>query len=517
MPHPPAVAQALFSCVFESAPIGMAILAPDSTPVEVNRAACEMLGYSARELLALPPHAITTRDEWAQDEAQRRRLLAGAASQYSRVKRYLRRDGRMITARLHCGLVRSDTGEPLHFVTQMQPVGDAADPGPDAARRPWTARLREEALLLDHARDAIVLQDLDRRIQYWNHGAERLFGYTAEAAMGRDFEELLGSGAALGAAAREQLRERGGWTGLLECVDAHGQILTVERRCTILDFGGEEPPALLSVDTDVTEQRRAEKEIVLLNNLLEQRIRSRTAQLQESNEDLRGFAYSLAHDLRAPLSSVEAFSAQLERRLQGALDERCSHYLGRVRAGVQLMSDLTEGLLTLANLSSAPLLRHSVDLSALAVAAIERLRERDPGRRVTVVIHETPRTEGDVRLLTDLMENLLGNAWKFTSRNPEARIEFGGTLGPRGAFQYCVRDNGAGFDPAYAYKLFNPFQRLHSPGEFAGTGIGLAVVRKIVSRHGGAVWADSRPGAGASFHFTLTERRGGGAAGPLSA
>jgi len=274
---------------------------------------------------------------------------------------------------------------------------------------------------------------------------------------------------------------------------------------------------VLSVDTDITEQRRAEKEIVLLNNLLEQRIRSRTAQLQESNDDLRGLAYSLAHDLRAPLSSVDAFSAQLERRLDGQLDDKCAHYLRRVRAGVRLMSELTDGLLALANLSNASLLHHSVDLSALAQTVIDGLRERDPGRRVAVVIEETPRVEGDVRLLTDLMEILLGNAWKFTSRTPAARIEFGGAWGSGGSYRFCVRDNGAGFDPAYAYKLFNPFQRLHPADEFEGTGIGLAMARKIVSRHAGSLWAESRPGAGAAFWFTLGDRRDDSAAGPVPA
>lgn len=368
-------------------------------------------------------------------------------------------------------------------------------------------------LLLDHTRDAIVLHDGDQRIASWNRGAERMFGHQRQAAIGRRFQDLMGSAAALPPVAHQQLAERGDWSGVLECIDARGQIVTVERRCTLLQTGGGGQRLLLSVDTDITEQRRAEKEIVLLNNLLEQRIRSRTAQLQESNDDLRGLAYSLAHDLRAPLSSVDVFSAQLEHRLADRLDEKSHHYLRRVRAGVGLMRQLTDGLLALANLSSTPLLHHSVDLSALAQSVVERLRERDARRDVVVVIGETPRAQGDVRLLTDLMENLLGNAWKFTSRTPGARIEFGGEPGPGGSWRYCVRDNGAGFDPAYAYKLFNPFQRLHTAAEFDGTGIGLAIARKIVLRHHGSIWAESRAGGGAAFRFTLGDR-GNAPAGP---
>lgn len=368
-------------------------------------------------------------------------------------------------------------------------------------------------ILLDHTSDAIVLHDAEQRIATWNRGAERMFGHSRLAAIGHRFEDLMGPNAALPGDAHRQLAERGEWSGVLECMDAQGQILTVERRCTLMDSGDGRTRLVLSVDTDVTEQRRAEKEIVLLNNLLEQRIRSRTAQLQESNDDLRGLAYSLAHDLRAPLSTVDVFTAQLEHRLADRLDEKSRHYLRRVRAGVRLMSELTDGLLALANLSSTPLLHHSVDLSALARSAVDRLRERDPGRQVAVVIEDTPRAQGDVRLLTDLVENLLGNAWKFTSRTPGARIEFGGERGAGGAWRYCVRDNGAGFDPAYAYKLFNPFQRLHTPEEFEGTGIGLAMVRKIVSRHHGSIWAESRPGCGAAFRFTLGDR-GAAPAGP---
>jgi PAS domain S-box-containing protein len=378
----------------------------------------------------------------------------------------------------------------------------ASPPGPTGDGDAWRPRAHEQAALLDQARDAIVLHGFDGRIQYWNGGAARMFGFDRAAALGRTFAQLMGPGAAFDDAARQSLLQRGAWDGVLECVDARGQVLVVERRCTVMPIGDAPEPTVVAVDTDITERRRAEKEIVLLNNLLEQRIRSRTAQLEESNEDLRGLAYSIAHDLRAPLASVDVFSRQLQQRAQG-LDERSAHYLQRVRAGVQLMSELTGGLLALANLSNAPLLHHSVDLSALAAATVERLRERQPQHRVEVVIHETPRVSGDVRLLTDLMENLLGNAWKFTSRTADARVEFGAELAPDGGWRYSVRDNGAGFDPAYAYKLFKPFQRLHDASEFAGTGIGLAIVRKIVARHGGQIRADSRPGAGAVFTFTL--------------
>jgi light-regulated signal transduction histidine kinase (bacteriophytochrome) len=170
-----------------------------------------------------------------------------------------------------------------------------------------------------------------------------------------------------------------------------------------------------------------------------------------------------------------------------------------------MMCELTDALLALADLSNTPLLHQSVDISAVARGVVERLREQHPGREVSIVIEDTPHAQGDVRLLANMLENLLGNAWKFTSKTQHAEIVFGGQAWPNGSYLYHVKDNGAGFDPAYAYKLFGPFQRLHTASEFEGTGIGLAMVRKIVSRHSGRVWAESTPGQGASFYFSLNE------------
>jgi PAS domain S-box-containing protein len=371
--------------------------------------------------------------------------------------------------------------------------------------RACSQRLREQAQALDHSRDAIVVHDMGHVIQYWNKGAQRLFGFTAEQAIGTTFTALMGAGADLSPQSAAQLMAQGEWVGELDCVDADGRLLVVERQCILMRDDSGRPSSVLGINTDMTERRRAEKEIVLLNNLLEQRIRKRTAELEESNEDLRDFAYSLAHDLRAPLASIDGFSAQLELTLSKLLDDRSRHYLRRVRAGVKLMSDLTDALLALADLSNTQLLHQAVDLSAIASGILERLHERHPAREVSWEIEDTPRAQGDVRLLTAVMENLLGNAWKFSSKAANARISFGGQSWPNGSYLYHVKDNGAGFDPAYAHKLFGPFQRLHTAEEFEGTGIGLAMVRKILSRHGGRVWAESVPGEGATFYFTLNE------------
>jgi PAS domain S-box-containing protein len=368
---------------------------------------------------------------------------------------------------------------------------EGSDPNYDSSR------------IVEHTREAMALHDLDQRILFWNRGAERLFGIAREQAVGRTIAQLLGEPAALKADHLRALLAEGEWTGELECLSPTGQSMTIERHCTVIRDASGAPRSIVASNVDVTEQRRAEKEIVLLSNVMEQRIRHRTAQLEESNKDLREFAYSLAHDLRAPLSSIDGFSAQLELRLAQHLDDKSRHYLNRVRAGVKLMADLTDGLLGLADVANTELLHQKVDLSAVARAVLDRLHELDPSRAVTIVVHETEPVRGDVRLLADVLQNLLGNAWKFTSNTADARIEFGAEVTEDGTYAFFVRDNGAGFDPEYAHKLFGAFQRLHSVREFEGTGIGLAMVRKIISRHGGRVWAEGRPNEGATFRFTL--------------
>jgi PAS domain S-box-containing protein len=485
-----------FGPAFDFAAIGMALLAPDSRVLAANRALCEMLGYTQEQLRDMPPHALSHAADWQQEVVQRNRLLAGVVTYYKGEHRLLHRSGRVVWALVNCALERDARGRALHFLLQVQDISRA---------RVAEAQAREQAQLLGEVRDAIVVHGVDGTIRYWSAGARRMFCFSSEQAVGQTFESLMGPGAGLPAPALAELLAAGRWTGELDCTDATGRLIVVERRCTLMRGAEGEATRILAIDSDVTERRRAEKEIVLLNNVLEQRIRKRTSELEESNEDLRDFAYSLAHDLRAPLASIDGFSAQLETRVASQLDDKGRHYLRRVRAGVKLMADLTDALLALADLSNAQLLHQHVDLSSIARGITERLREQEPHRQVTVVIEDTPRAQGDARLLIDVMENLLGNAWKFTSKTPQATITFGGQASPNGAYLYRVQDNGAGFDPAYAYKLFGPFQRLHTSSEFEGTGIGLAMVRKIVSRHAGRVWAESQPGEGASFFFTLNE------------
>lgn len=235
---------------------------------------------------------------------------------------------------------------------------------------------------------------------------------------------------------------------------------------------------------------------------LEHMVAQRTLELENVNKELEAFSYSVAHDLRAPLRSIDGFSQALLEDYSDKLDEQGKTYLRHVRDSAQQMAQLIDDLLELSRVTRSELRREHIDFSDLARRTLARLQNAQPHRRVEVIVQDGLVAEGDSRLLGVVMENLLGNAWKFTDKKPLARIEFGARSGER-PVTYFVHDDGAGFDMAYAYKLFGVFQRLHSAREFEGTGIGLATVQRIIRRHGGRVWAEGEMDRGATFYFTL--------------
>lgn len=250
---------------------------------------------------------------------------------------------------------------------------------------------------------------------------------------------------------------------------------------------------------DVTERLRAEARVQALNRTLEARVALRTRELSLANQELETFAYSVSHDLRAPLRSIDGFSRLLNERYRDVIDASGLDYLQRIRNATARMSELIDALLKMSRVSRAELKIAPVDLAAMAAEVAADLRIADPGRSVAFSIEPGLVAKGDPALLRNLMDNLLGNAWKFTSGVADARIE----VGRNAQGEFFVRDNGAGFEPEYAAKLFRPFQRLHSQEQYAGHGIGLASVRRIVERHGGSVRAEGRAGLGATFYFRL--------------
>lgn len=251
------------------------------------------------------------------------------------------------------------------------------------------------------------------------------------------------------------------------------------------------------------ERRRAEEEVRSLNAHLERRVRARTVELEAANKELEAFGYTLSHDLQAPLRAIDGFSAALVEDYGASLDQGARGYLDHLRASSQRMRELIDDMLKLARIASSELEDDEVDLSALARDVIASIRAAEPSRAVVWTIPDGLRARGDLRLLKIVLENLLGNAFKFTSKRPRAHVELGAQRGSDGKIAYFVRDDGAGFDMARAAKLFGAFQRLHRASDFAGTGIGLATVQRIITRHGGRVWAEGAVGGGATFSFTL--------------
>jgi signal transduction histidine kinase len=246
---------------------------------------------------------------------------------------------------------------------------------------------------------------------------------------------------------------------------------------------------------------------MLLVKNLDQARRSeeeRTAQLEFANRELEAFAYSVAHDLRAPLRAITSFSDAMTEDCAGQLDAMGLDYLRRIRSGTQRMSELIDGILALSRVHRMALVSSRCDLSALARAASEQLQAQYPERTVRFTVQEGLVDRGDSQLLRSVLENLLGNAWKFTRERSVAEIEFGATQ-VQGVRTYFVKDNGAGFEMAYQHKLFGVFQRLHSQSEFEGNGVGLATAQRIIRRHGGRIWGEGQPGQGACFFFTLNE------------
>jgi PAS domain S-box-containing protein len=341
------------------------------------------------------------------------------------------------------------------------------------------------------------------QIVFANKLSAEMFGYTGEEVVGRTIQEFLPP-ETIGELAKVRAKRHTG-----DAVPGHYEVAMVRKDGTTLiaelgtrtmEYGGK--PALSVVIRDITERKQAEEEIRRLNEQLEQRVIERTTQLQAVNKELEAFAYSVSHDLRAPLRSIDGFSQVLIEDYVDKLDEEGNDYLQRVRAASQRMGELIDDLLNLSRVTRGEMCHEDVDLSAMAQAICSDLQCSQPKRKVKFVIKPELVDRGDMRLLRAAFENLLGNAWKFTGKKKSARIEFG-QIENDGQHVYFVRDNGVGFDMDYADKLFGAFQRLHSPSEFEGTGIGLATVQRIIHRHGGNIWAESKLNKGTTFYFTL--------------
>jgi PAS domain S-box-containing protein len=362
-------------------------------------------------------------------------------------------------------------------------------------------------LLFETSLDGILQTTLDGFIVRANPSACRMFGLGEAEMCGLHKASLVAAGDMRMDALALQRARTGSARGEVTALRADGSsfeadILSVEYKGSSAESG------TYIVLRDISERKRAEHDAAQAAATLAQRVRERTAELELANRELKEFSQALAHDVRGPIAAISAFANALERDLASGQPRRVGHYVDRILKSVERVNEYTEALLSLVRLSHVQMNIRKVDLSALAQEILGNLRALEPHRQVAATVQPALTATGDPVLLRMVLQNLLANAWKFTSKKKQATISFTLERRPNGSVVYQVRDNGAGFDMAYQSRLFTTFRRLHSEEEFPGTGIGLANVHRIIARHGGRVWAEGLVDRGATFFFTLGASQG---------
>lgn len=423
------------------------------------------------------------------------RTLAGEETQFDRS--FAGDDGLLHARWVRYVPDRDAAGEVIGFFSLIQDITE---------RIAAEARQRLAASVFDDAAEAIMITDRNNDILSVNRAFSEITGYSEEEVTGKN-SRLLRSGLQDPSFYQEMwdsIREKGRWSGEIwnrrGNGDAYCAYLSIS---TVRDENGEIANHC-SMFTDITERKNVEAALLRLNAELEQRVVERTQTLEQANREMQSFSYSISHDLRAPLRAIDGFSKIVLARSAGKFDQETIDNLGRIAAAAERMGRLIDDLLKLSQVSRTELRRQAVNLSQIAGEVARNLAQVPPERQVEVLIAPDMMVDADQGLIQIVLENLIGNAWKFTSRTDGAKIEVGQQ--ERDGEMICfVRDNGAGFDMRYAGKLFGAFQRLHTQREFEGTGIGLSIVQRIVVKHGGRTWAEAKPGAGATLYFTLAQ------------
>jgi PAS domain S-box-containing protein len=374
-----------------------------------------------------------------------------------------------------------------------------------ASKREQEARLRLAAVV-ESSSDAIIAKDLTGTILSWNSGAERLYGYASFEVLGRNISMLAPPDHANEIPEILQRIKIGERIEHFETMRRRkdGQAIDVSVTVSpIYDSKGVIVGAS-AIARDISERRRAEAEIRRLNTNLERRVAERTAELEAANKELEAFTYSVSHDLRAPLRAIHGFVQLLTQRHASQLDTEAHRYLDRVAAGATQMARLIDDMLALSRVSGQRPAAKMVSTTDVVRRAIDQLAPQMQDRAVELLVGELPACLADPGLLEQVFVNLVGNALKYSRGRQPSRIEIGCQSDAKsGDMVFFIKDNGVGFDMRYADKLFGVFQRLHAAEEFEGTGVGLAIVHRIIARHGGRVWAEAEPDKGATFYFTL--------------
>jgi PAS domain S-box-containing protein len=358
----------------------------------------------------------------------------------------------------------------------------------------------QQASLLNLTHDTIFVRDMNDIITYWNRGAEELYGWRAEEAIGKQSPQLLHTVSPVPIEdIQEELLRTDRWEGELEKTKADGTLVVVASRWSLQrnEQGG--PIAILETNNDITQRKRGEEEVRKLNQELGQR----STELEAINKELEAFAYSISHDLRAPLRHIVGYAELLQKNASSILDEKGHRYMMTILESAKRMGILIDDLLAFSRIGRAETRETMVSLQQLVKEIQSEIGQEADGRNITWRIGPLPDLYGDRSMLKLALVNLISNAVKFTRTRTQPEIEIGCTEKPRDGAVVFIRDNGVGFDMKYVNKLFGVFQRLHRTEEFEGTGIGLATVQRIIHRHGGKVWAEGLVGRGATFYLSL--------------
>jgi PAS domain S-box-containing protein len=357
----------------------------------------------------------------------------------------------------------------------------------------------QRASLLNLTHDTIFVRDMSDVITYWNRGAQELYGWPAEEAIGKNSQQLLQTVFPVPVDdIRAELLRTDRWEGELKKARADGTQVVVASRWSLRRDEQERAVAILETNNDITERKRREQEIQSLN----QELAKRSMELEAINKELEAFAYSVSHDLRAPLRHMAGYTELLQKKASSALDQKSNHYIIMMQESAKRMGNLIDDLLAFSRIGRAETQKTLVSLTQLVREALTEVRQGIEGRNIAWKIGALPDFYGDRSMLRLVLVNLLSNAIKFTRTRPQAEIEIGCSEGNGNDLVVFVRDNGVGFDMKYVNKLFGVFQRLHQSDEFEGTGIGLATVQRIIHRHGGKVWAEGAVDGGATFYFS---------------
>jgi PAS domain S-box-containing protein len=370
--------------------------------------------------------------------------------------------------------------------------------------RKEVAERTQQASLLNLTHDTIIARDMGDIITFWNRGAEELYGWSWQEVVGKHSQQLLQTEFPIPIEEiRAELLRTGRWEGELRKTKADGSGVIVASRWSLRQDDQGRPTTILETNNDITERKQREEEIRQLNVELGKR----TTDLEVSNKELEAFAYSVSHDLRAPLRHMVGFTELLQKHIGPTLDEKGHRYVGIILESAKKMGSLIDDLLAFSRIGRAETRETMVGLEQLVKEVLIDMQPETDGRKIAWKIGVLPNLYGDRSMLKLVLVNLISNALKFTRKHPQPEIEIGSMETKQDGVVVFVRDNGVGFDMKYVHKLFGVFQRLHQSDSFEGTGIGLATVQRIIHRHGGRVWAESPVDRGATFFFSVPTRR----------